>query len=167
MAISQLDTTLRSGAAVVVRSGQGQTLGWGRGGKVRIVAGASSTDRSLSLVEVTDAPGVGAPLHVHHGEAEAFYILDGTIELTCGTEAVVAHAGDFIYAPKDVPHKYLVVGDKPAHLLLLFSRPGFEMFFAEGGAPLDQAPAGPPDADAFRRLVEKYDMELLESAPCH
>ena len=134
---------------------------------MRIVAGASSTDRSFSLVEVTDTPGVGAPLHVHHGEAEAFYILDGTIELTCGTEAVVAHAGDFIYAPKDVPHKYLVVGDKPARLLLLFSRPGFEMFFAEGGAPLDQAPAGPPDADAFRRLVEKYDMELLESAPCH
>ena len=167
MAISQLDTTLPSGAAVVVRSGQGQTLGWGRAGKVRIIAGASSTDRSFSLVEVTDTPGVGAPLHVHHGEAEAFYILDGTIELTCGTEAVVAHAGDFIYAPKDVPHKYLVVGDKPARLLLLFSRPGFEMFFAEGGAPLDQAPAGPPDADAFRRLVEKYDMELLESAPCH
>jgi len=104
---------------------------------------------------------------VHHGEAEAFYILEGTIELTCGTEVVVGHAGDFLYAPKDVPHKYLVVGDKPARVLLLFSRPGFEMFFAEGGAPLDQAPARPPDADAFRRLVEKYDMEMLESAPCH
>jgi hypothetical protein len=59
------------------------------------------------------------------------------------------------------------VGDKPARLLLLFSRPGFEMFFAEGGAPLDQPPAGPPDLNAFRRLVEKYDMELLEAAPCH
>jgi len=104
---------------------------------------------------------------VHHGEAEAFYILEGTIELTCGTEVVVGHAGDFLYAPKDVPHKYLVVGDTPARVLLLFSRPGFEMFFAEGGAPLDQAPARPPDADAFRRLVEKYDMEMLESAPCH
>src|SRR6185437_5783783 len=131
MAMGQLDTTLGSGAAVVVRSGQGQTLGWGRGGKVRIIAGAGSTDACFSLVEVTDAPGIGAPLHVHHGEAEAFYILDGTIELTCGNEVVVGHAGDFLYAPKDVPHKYLVVGDKPARLLLLFSRPGFEKFFAE------------------------------------
>ena len=167
MAMGQLDTTLGSGAAVVVRSGQGQTLGWGRGGKVRIIAGAGSTDACFSLVEVTDAPGVGAPLHVHHGEAEAFYILDGTIELTCGNEVVVGHAGDFLYAPKDVPHKYLVVGDKPARLLLLFSRPGFEKFFAEAGTPLDQAPSRPPDAEAFRRLVEKYDMELLETAPCH
>ena len=166
MAIAELETTLSSGA-VVVRSGGGQTLRWGRGGKVRIIAGASSTDTSLSLVEITDEPGTGAPLHVHHGEAEGFYILDGTIELTCGTQKVLGHAGDFVYAPKDVPHKYFVVGDKQARLLLLFSRPGFEMFFAEGGAPLDQPPASPPDSNAFRRLVEKYDMELLEAAQCH
>lgn len=166
MAMTESDTALNCGA-VVVRSDEGQTLGWGPGGKVRIVAGASSTDMSFSVVEVTDPPGGGAPLHVHHGEAEGFYILDGTIELTCGTQKVLGHAGDFVYAPKDVPHKYLVVGDKQARLLLLFSRSGFEMFFAEGGDPLDQPPASPPDANAFRRLVEKYDMELLEAAQCH
>jgi quercetin dioxygenase-like cupin family protein len=166
MAVAEFEKARSSGAAVV-RSGEGQTLGWGAAGRVRIIAGASSTDRSFSVVEVTDAPGVGAPLHVHHGEAEGFYILDGTIELTCGTQKVVGHEGDFLYAPKDVPHKYTVAGDKPARLLLFFSRPGFEMFFAEGGAPLDQPPAGPPDADAFRRLVERYEMELLETAPCH
>jgi uncharacterized cupin superfamily protein len=106
-------------------------------------------------------------MHVHHGEAEAFYILEGTIQLTCGNRDVVAQAGDFVYAPKDVPHKYEVAGEKPARLLLLFSRPGFGRFFADAGTRLDQPPAGPPDADAFRIIVEKYDMELLESAPCH
>jgi quercetin dioxygenase-like cupin family protein len=166
MVTSQLDTPLSSGA-VVVRSGEGQILRWGQGGKVRIIAGATSTHMCFSVVEVTDAPGAGAPLHVHHAEAEAFYILDGTIRLTCGGEEVIAHGGDFVYAPKNVPHKYLVVGEKPARLLLLFSRPGFERFFAEGGAPVDQPPASPPDANAFRLLVEKYDMELLETAPCH
>ena len=166
MAMAELETA-RSSGAVVVRSGEGQALRWGAGGRVRIIAGASSTDGSFSVVEVTDAPGVGAPLHVHHGEAEGFYILEGSIELTCGAEKVVGHAGDFVCAPKDVPHKYVVVGDKPARLLLMFSRPGFEGFFAEGGAPLDQPPSGPPDPVAFRRLVEKYDMELLETAPCH
>jgi uncharacterized RmlC-like cupin family protein len=103
---------------------------------------------------------------VHRGEAEAFYILDGTVQLTCGDEAVTAHAGDFVYTPKDVPHKFVVAGDKPARMLMLFSRPGFERFFADGGSPLDQPPAGPPNPDAFRQLVEKYDMELLEM-PAH
>jgi quercetin dioxygenase-like cupin family protein len=162
MAITHSDTAVGAGA-VVVRSGEGHTLRWGPEGKVRIIAGANSTERSFSIVEVTEPAGGGAPLHVHHGEAEGFYILDGSIELTCGAQTVTAHAGDFVYTPRDVPHKYAVVGDKPARVLLLFSRPGFEMFFAEGGSPLDQPPAGPPDPKVFRRLVEKYGMELLQA----
>jgi quercetin dioxygenase-like cupin family protein len=166
VASTHLDTPTTTGQARIVRPGDGQTLRWGTEGRVRIIAGAASTDRSFSIVETTEPPGSGAPLHVHHGEAEAFYLLDGTIELTCGTQNVTAHAGDFVYAPKGVPHTYVVVGDKPARVLLLFSRPGFEMFFAEGGAPLDQPPAGPPNPEVFRRLIEKYDMELLQ-APAH
>lgn len=152
--------------AVVVRSGEGQTLRWGQEGTVRIIARASTTDRSFSIVESTEPPGSGAPLHVHHGEAEAFYILEGTVELTCGGQTVTAHPGDFVYTPKDVPHRFAIPGDKPARMLLLFSRPGFEMFFAEAGSPLDRASAGPRDPAVFRRVVEKYGMELLET-PAH
>lgn len=154
--------TAKGAAAVVVRSGEGQMLRWGPAGKVRILAGASSTDRSFSVVECIEPPGSGAPLHVHHAEAEAFYILEGTVELTCGAEKMTARPGDFVYTPKDVAHKFTVAGDKPARLLMMFSRPGFEMFFAEGGSPIQQPPAGPPDLGRFKRLVEKYDMELLE-----
>ncbi len=161
-----LSNTAAKGGAVVVRSGEGQTLRWGPEGKIRIIASASATDRSFSIVESTEPPGSGAPLHVHHGEAEGFYILDGSVELICGGQTLTAGAGDFVYTPKDVPHKFVVAGDRPARILMLFSRPGFEMFFAEGGSPLDQPPAGPPNPDAFRRLVEKYEMELLEM-PSH
>lgn len=147
---------------VVVRPGEGRTVRWGREGIMRIVAAADTTNGSFSICEATEPAGGGAPLHVHHGEAEAFYILEGSIELTCGDATLRAGAGDFVYAPKDVPHKYVVLGDRPARLLLLFSRPGFEMFFLEGGTPLDQPPAGPPDPAAFTRLVKKYQMDLLE-----
>jgi len=164
--VINLSNKATSAGAFVVRSGEGQTLRWGPEGTIRIIAGASTTDRSFSIVESTEPPGSGAPLHVHHGEAEGFYILDGAVELTCGAQTVTAYAGDFVYTPKDVPHKFTVAGDKPARMLVLFSRPGFEMFFAEGGSPLDQPPAGPPNPDAFRRLVEKYDMELLQT-PAH
>jgi mannose-6-phosphate isomerase-like protein (cupin superfamily) len=139
---------------------------WGPAGVVRILAGADSTDGTFSVVEAIEEPGSAAPLHVHHGEAEAFYILEGAIELTCGEDGLTASAGDFVYTPRDVPHKYAVVGEQPARVLLLFSRPGFESFFAEGGTPLDQPPAGPPDPEQFQGLVRKYDMELLE-APAH
>jgi quercetin dioxygenase-like cupin family protein len=153
--------TTHSETAHVVRPGEGLSVRWGPAGTIRILAGADSTDGSFSVVESTEAPGSAAPLHVHHGEAEAFYILEGTIELTCGDQTLTAGAGDFVYTPRDVPHRYAVVGEQPARVLLLFSRPGFESFFAEAGAPLDR-PAAPPDPEVFQRLVAKYDMDLLE-----
>jgi hypothetical protein len=59
MGMSKSETTI-SGGAVVVRSREGQTLRWGPQATVRIIAGASSTDRSFSVVEVTEPPGGGA-----------------------------------------------------------------------------------------------------------
>jgi quercetin dioxygenase-like cupin family protein len=153
---------MSSTEAVVVRAGEGPTVRWGPAGVIRIVAGADSTAGAFSLVEAIEQPGSAAPLHVHHGEAEAFYVLEGRIELTCGDRTLTASAGDFVSAPKGVPHKYAVVGETPARVLLLFSRPGFESFFAEGGTPLDQPPSGPPDPEVMRRLLEKYDLDLLE-----
>ena len=152
--------------AAVVRPGDGQSVRWGPAGILRIIASAESTDGSFSICEVTEPPGTAAPLHLHRAEAEGFYILDGAIELTCGAQTMRANAGDFVYAPKGVPHKYAVVGDRPARVLMLFSRPGFESFFAEGGRPLDAPPSGPPDPDALRRLCDKYDIELL-AMPSH
>lgn len=154
---------MTSRTPVLVRAGEGAAMRWGPAGVVRIVAGAESTDGSFSIVESTEQPGSAAPLHVHHGEAEAFYILEGTIQLTCGNDTLSATMGDFVYTPKHVPHKYKVVGEQPARVLLLFSRAGFESFFAEAGTPLDHEPAGPPDLEGFRRVVESYDMELLET----
>ena len=152
----------RTKTAIIVRPAEGPAVRWGPAGTIRIVAGADSTDGSFSLVEATEEPGSAAPLHVHHGEAEAFYVVEGTIELTCGDQKLTAGVGDFVYTPKDVPHSYTVVGERSARVLLLFSRPGFEQFFVEAGAPVDQPPAGPPDPKRMKQLIEKYEMELLE-----
>jgi mannose-6-phosphate isomerase-like protein (cupin superfamily) len=153
----------RTSTAAVVRAGEGREVAWGHAGTIRILGDAESTEGTFSIVEANEEPGSAAPLHVHHGEAEIFYIVEGALELTCGEQTVAAGAGDLVYAPKDVPHKYTVVGDRPARVLLIFSRPGFEEFFAEAGTPVDGPPAGPPDREVLRRLVEKYDMELLEA----
>ena len=144
-------------AAVVVRAGEGRRVRWGEGGVVRILAGADSTEGSFSIVETTEEPGAAAPLHVHHREAEAFYVLEGAIELTCGEDILTAAPGDLVHTPAGVPHKYTVIGDTPARVLLLFSRPGFEQFFADAGAPLDGPPAGPPTPEVLAR----YDLEVL------
>lgn len=158
-------STVTEASAKLVRRGEGTSVRWGPAGVVRIVAGENDTDSSFSICEVTEGPGSAAPLHVHHGEAEAFYVLEGRAEIACGETVVDAGPGDFVYAPRGVPHKYRVLGEQTLRMLLFFSRPGFESFFAEAGAPMDR-PSGPPDPDAIRRVVGKYNLELLE-APAH
>ena len=52
--------------------------------------------------------GGGSPLHVHHNEDEWFYVLEGELTLWIGGEVVVAPAGSFVYAAREVPHTFLV-----------------------------------------------------------
>jgi mannose-6-phosphate isomerase-like protein (cupin superfamily) len=157
--------TRSAGTATALRAGEGRSVRWGPGGIVRVIAGADSTDGAFSIVESTEPPGSAAPLHVHHGEAEGFYVVEGEIELTCGDDTLIAGVGDFVYTPRDVPHKYAVVGDRQARVLLFFSRPGFESFFLDAGSPIDE-PARPPDPERMTSVLARYDLELLE-APSH
>ena len=40
----------------------------------------------MTIVEVTEPPGTEAPLHVHHKEDEAFWVLDGDVTLQIGDD---------------------------------------------------------------------------------
>jgi mannose-6-phosphate isomerase-like protein (cupin superfamily) len=47
-----------------------------------------------------------APLHVHHGDDEAWYVLDGTLRFKLGEEIHEAGPGSAVWAPKGMPHAY-------------------------------------------------------------
>ena len=76
---------------------------WWFDGLAVIKATSATTNGQLAIVEVTEPPGAEAPLHVHHREDEAFYVLDGSVTLHVGDETVEATAGDFAFGPRDVP----------------------------------------------------------------
>lgn len=47
-----------------------------------------------------------APMHVHHADDEAWYVLEGALRFRMGEEAFEAGAGSAVLAPKGVPHAY-------------------------------------------------------------
>ena len=47
-----------------------------------------------------------APLHVHHADDEAWYVLEGALRFRLGEEIVEAGAGAAVLAPKGTPHAY-------------------------------------------------------------
>ena len=86
----------RPGPALVARDA-GEARWWG-GGLAVIKASAADTGGRMTIVEVTEPPGAEAPLHVHHREDEAFWVLDGEVTLDIGGNTVAARAGDYASA---------------------------------------------------------------------
>jgi quercetin dioxygenase-like cupin family protein len=79
------------------------------------------TGNVFGMHEVTWRPGDIAGKHIHTLEDQCFYILDGELTLHIsgpdGIVTVVAQEGDFVWAPRDMPHFYEVTGDTGAHVL--------------------------------------------------
>jgi mannose-6-phosphate isomerase-like protein (cupin superfamily) len=47
-----------------------------------------------------------APLHIHHADDEAWYVLEGVLKFEMGEEVFEAGPGSAVFAPKGVPHAY-------------------------------------------------------------
>ena len=72
-------------------------------GFVSLVA-SSDTVGGWGAVIVSATKGSGASTHIHRGESEAFFILEGDIEL-CGSQTVTPLVpGSFVLIPADTEH---------------------------------------------------------------
>lgn len=62
----------------------------------------------IELVERTGArAGVMPPLQEHSDDA-SYFVREGSLTFFVGGDVVVAHAGDVVVAPRDVPHTFRV-----------------------------------------------------------
>ncbi|MFD9881025.1 cupin domain-containing protein [Streptomyces alboflavus] len=148
-AISEAATGVRH-----VRSGEGRSL-WVVGDTYTIKAGGDSTNGAFALIEASVPPGGGPPPHVHGREDEAFYLLDGELEVLAGRTTTRARVGDFLYLPRGIVHGFTNPGVTPARMLILTAPAGFERFFAEAGVPAKPGEQAPPlDPSDFARLAE-------------
>ena len=62
--------------AFVLGPGEGRLIDLGNFTMV-VKATADDTGSAFSLLEATEPPGFGPPVHIHHDAAEAFYVLEG------------------------------------------------------------------------------------------
>lgn len=142
---------------VVLLPGQGRAT-WIGEAVFTIKADPEATRGAYSMSEYTEPPGEGPPLHSHDDEEEGFYVVQGEVVMRVGDEILLATEGAFVMVPRDVPHTYRVVGDKPAKLLIIISPPGFEEAFFEAGV-VPSAPGLPPNR--IRRLSDQ-DWQALD-----
>ena len=60
-----------------------------------------------------------APLHLHHSDDEAWYVLAGRLGFRLGDEELTAEAGQAVLAPRGVPHTFWNAGQEEARYLLV------------------------------------------------
>jgi quercetin dioxygenase-like cupin family protein len=137
---------------VAVRSGEGEARWWFAALAV-IKATAADTDGQMTIVEVTEPPGAEAPLHVHHREDEAFWILEGSATFEVGDTTIEASAGDYLFGPRDIPHRY-TVGDAGCRMLFICTPGGFEHLVVAMSEPAGSLTLPPPSD-------EEPDMERI------
>ena len=131
----------------------GSTLGPGEGKALPvprhlIKATKEDTGGAYSLLEVVIA-GDGPPQHIHKAEEEAFYVLEGEVNIKIGEQTIRGTVGSFVLIPRGTVHTFWNAGPTHAKLLAIFSPPGFEQFFFDD--------VGDEEID----VAEKYNLEVV------
>lgn len=119
---------------------------WWFGSLAVIKATAADTGGQMTIVEVTEPPGAEAPLHVHHREDEGFWILEGDVTLEVGDTTIEAHAGDYAFGPRAIPHRY-TVGPAGCRMLFIVTPGGFEDLVIGMSEPAASRTLPPPSTE--------------------
>jgi quercetin dioxygenase-like cupin family protein len=138
---------------------------WWFGSLAVIKAAAADTGGQMTIIEITEPPGVEGPLHVHHREDEGFWLLEGSATFEVGDMTIEAHAGDYVFGPRDIPHRYSV-GDAGCRMLFIMTPGGFEdlviaMSEPAGGRTLPPPSDEEPDWERVAAIANAHGAELL------
>jgi len=154
----------------VMSATDGKAL-WSVGVLMIFKADAERTDGAFTLLEHTAPAGYETPYHVHHGEDELFYVLDGAIDCYYGDDGENvsrASPGETVFLPRDVPHGFRVVSDDACRMLVQVTPAGLEELFREVGTPakrLETPPQAEPDIAALTEAAAEYQLDILGPLP--
>jgi mannose-6-phosphate isomerase-like protein (cupin superfamily) len=120
----------------------------------------ASAGDGFVIAEWQDAGGpVGpprfiAPLHLHHADDEAWYVIEGTLRVRAGEDEIEARAGAAVFVPRGTPHTYWNPAAERVRYLLVMTSNIYRLIQEIHTMP-DRSPA------ALRAVFAKYNSELL------
>ena len=123
-----------------------------------------SADTSFVVAEWSDPGGPPgppryiAPLHVHHADDEAWYVLEGKLCVLVGEDIVEVDAGAGVLVPRGTKHTYWNPGESPTKYLL-FMTPKILKMIQELHTLPDRKP------ETLAALFDRYDSTLLDLPP--
>lgn len=106
-------------------------------------------------------PGGVVPRHIHQGEDENNFVLEGELTMQIGEAVYYAGAGSYVVAPRGVQQYFKNEGDTPCRFLTTFTPGGAEGFFKEAGELIRNAAPKKPSPGQLILLQQKYGLSYL------
>jgi len=129
---------------VLVRPGEGRSV-WSLGGRFTVKLDDAGSAGRFSIVEALALRATEPPLHIHHREDEAWYVLDGRMTFYVGDDQLTATSGAFVLAPMGLPHTF-TVDVEPSRVLVFATLAGSSTSRSSSGArrpPTCRPPTSP------------------------
>lgn len=138
------------------REGGSGLLIWGLF-PLSIKVSTRDTGGATLLFEHRSMPRGGPPRHVHHGQDEWFYVVEGEYVIEIGADRHRLGPGDSLLAPRQIPHAWASVGPTPGTVLIALTPAGtFEDFIRE----TTRHKAVPPP-EAVAAAFAAHDMAIV------
>jgi mannose-6-phosphate isomerase-like protein (cupin superfamily) len=144
----------------VLRSGEGRVIDLGNF-TMLVKATDESTEGQLTLLEADEPPNFGPPMHIHHGIAEAFYVLAGEYRMFMEDEEFRCPAGSFVWIPAGLRHTF-VVGDEPSRKLNVYLPAKMLAYFDDLSAAIA---AGEATDERLAEIASRNSLEIVGQVP--
>ncbi|PGZ90663.1 quercetin 2,3-dioxygenase [Bacillus sp. AFS029533] len=121
-----------------------------------ILVSGEDTNGAFCVLHCNGKKDGGPPLHVHELEDETFYVLEGEITFFIGDQTILAKAGDYVFAPRGIPHTFKVCSEETQFIVTAYPS-GFDQFVKELSEPFYKGfkkPEDPPSAKKIQKLIE-------------
>jgi mannose-6-phosphate isomerase-like protein (cupin superfamily) len=115
------------------------------------------TDGGLSVAEITSLDKGGPAWHLHHGQDEWFYVVDGEYVIEVGEERYEGGPGDCVLAPRKTAHVWAHLGKGTGRLIAALQPAGEIEAFFEDLAKLGST----PEHEALSRTFSSHGLELV------
>jgi quercetin dioxygenase-like cupin family protein len=129
------------------------------GVNVQVRIAPTATGNKATLIETSDAPGYGPPMHRHERETEIFHVLTGRYLFEVDGKRTIASAGETVVGHAGSTHCFTNIDKETSRMLVLIT-PGLDAaaFFMELCSVMAN---GEPQPDALRNFGAKWGVEFL------
>ena len=149
-----------AGTGYVLLPGEGRAIDLGNFA-MQVKATDQDSGGAFTLLEATEPPDFGPPMHIHHDAAEAFYVLEGEYLIFIEDEEFRCPTGSFVYIPAEIRHGFRV-GKVASRKLNIYLPAAMVGYFDDLSGAMSR---GEADEAELAEIAKRRGVEVVGPVP--